>query len=327
MRTARAWRPALLAGAVLATAVTAPAAGADAGDQTVAASPEERVAAAVRQVDRATEWQLARRIGLDFDTFHPQGFARVGDRLFLSSVEVIEPPERYPEPIDGHDRSPGRGVGHVFVLDLDGNLLEDVVVGEGDMYHPGGIDSDGRQLWVPVAEYRPYSASVVYTIDLRTLEVRKRFRVDDHVGGVVADRATGLVHGVTWGSREFYTWTRRGQEVDHSQNPSHFVDYQDCAYAGRATALCTGITELAGPGGEPFELGGIALLDLRTRSVLHEVPVQLWSAAGHVATRNPVHLEVAGADGDTLRMWAAPDDGEEGAGTEILVYEATVGAE
>jgi len=31
------------------------------------------------------------------------------------------------------------------------------------------------------------------------------------------------------------------------------------------------------------------------------------------------------ADHGTLRMWAAPDDGEEPARTEILVYEARAG--
>lgn len=320
MRTATR---ALLATAVLATAVAAPAAG---QASTPAAAPQhardEPVVEAVRQVDRATPWELVERLPLAFDTYHPQGLARVGDRLFLSSVEIIEAPERYPEPVDGYDRSPGKGVGHVFVLDLDGTLLRDIVVGEGDMYHPGGIDTDGRSLWVPVAEYRPYSDSVVYTIDLDTLRVREEFRVPDHVGGVVADRATRRVHGVTWGSREFYTWTGGGRQLAHDANTSHFIDYQDCAYASHGKALCTGVTGFTTAEGAPFELGGIALLDLRTRRVLHEVPVQQWSAAGHVATRNPVHLEAAGEDGGTLRMWAAPDDGEEAGGTELLIYEA-----
>jgi uncharacterized protein DUF6454 len=319
MRFPRVPRPVLLAGAVLATAVAVPSQ-AGAGQQT----RDEPLVEAVRNVDRSTQWELVERIGLGFDTFHPQGFARVGDRLFLSSVEIIEAPVRYPEPVDGYDRSPGKGVGHVFVMDLAGNLLQDIVVGEGDMYHPGGIDVDGSSLWVPVAEYRPYSDSVVYRIDLETLDVHEEFRVGDHVGGVVADRASGRIHGVTWGSREFYTWSDTGGQLSHADNASHFLDYQDCAYAERGKALCTGVTGYQTPDGGTFELGGIALLDLRSRNVLHEVPVKEWSAAGHVATRNPVHLEADG-DGGTLRMWAAPDDGEEAAGTEILVYEAAVG--
>jgi hypothetical protein len=49
------------------------------------------------------------------------------------------------------------------------------------------------------------------------------------------------------------------------------------------------------------------------------VPVQRYSAAGHVVTRNPVDLEVAGGK---LRMYAAPDDYGEPANTELLTLEA-----
>ena len=282
---------------------------------------DSALAAAVAQTTRSTSWTLIRRIPLDFPTFHPQGFARVGDRLFLSSVEIVEAPVRYPAPVDGYDRTPGRGRGHLFVLDLNGNLQRDIVLGEGDMYHPGGIDADGRSLWVPVAEYRPNSRAIVYRIDLKTLAVAPAFRVDDHVGGVVADPATHRLYGVSWGSRIFYAWTRDGRQLRRQPNPSHFIDYQDCAYTAVRMMLCTGIAEYRTPAGTPFELGGIALLDLRSLSIRHEVPFQQYSSAGHVATRNPVHLEVSGR---WLRVWAAPDDGEEANGTEILVYQTTL---
>lgn len=65
----------------------------------------------------------------------------------------------------------------------------------------------------------------------------------------------------------------------------------------------------------------MALLDLIKQTTLHEVPFQKWSTAGHVATRNPFKLR---ADGNHLTMHVAPDDSEEGNGTEILTYEATV---
>ena len=40
----------------------------------------------------------------------------------------------------------------------------------------------------------------------------------------------------SWGSRTFYTWTGTGRQLARQPNPSHFIDYQDCAYAAhRAT--------------------------------------------------------------------------------------------
>jgi hypothetical protein len=64
------------------------------------------------------------------------------------------------------------------------------------------------------------------------------------------------------------------------------------------------------------------LRDLRDDRILHQVPFPRFSTAGHVITRNPVALEVA--DGK-LRLLAAPDDGDEVAGTELFTFEAPIG--
>lgn len=275
------------------------------------------------KADRDTAWDLVRRTRLDFPTHHPQGFALVGDRIFMSSVEITEAPEKYPSPVDGNDRTAGRGVGHVFVMTREGELIKDIEVGEGTMYHPGGIDFDGDSVWVPVAEYRPDSRSVVYRIDPKTLDVHRAFEHDDHVGGVVRDQDTGSIHGVSWGSRRLFTFDPDGKVRDRAKNPNHMLDYQDCAFSGGATQVCSGVTELPTASGGTYELGGLALTGLRDGKVIHELPFPKFSAAGHAATRNPVALE---QDGETLRLMAAPDDSDEKAGTELLIYEAKPGS-
>jgi hypothetical protein len=78
---------------------------------------------------RSTIWTRTATIPLVFPTYHPQGLALVGDKIFLSTVEIIEAPVRYPEPVDGYDRTPGKGRGHVLVLDRQGHLLHDIVLG------------------------------------------------------------------------------------------------------------------------------------------------------------------------------------------------------
>jgi hypothetical protein len=239
-------------------------------------------------------------------------------------VEIIEPTEKYPTPVDGYDRTPGKGVGHLFVMDRRGNLQKDIRLGEGNRYHPGGIDYDGRSVWVPVAEYRPDSSASIYRVDATSLEVTERFDVDDHIGGLVLDATTRHLVGNTWGSRRFYTWDRRGRQLRTWANPSHFVDYQDCQYVPTAKMLCGGVTNLpqtpsAGGAQAVYELGGLALIDVRSHRILHELPLQVWSTAGHVITRNPVKLA---ARGQRLHLWAAPDNGDEGNGTEVLHYVA-----
>jgi Family of unknown function (DUF6454) len=295
------------------------------GGQTAKPSRDEPLVGAFQQLNRSTPWQLVDRIALDFETYHPQGLIAVGDRLFMSSVEVLEAPVRYPQPVDGYDRTPGRGIGHVFVMTRDGELIRDIVIGEGPegtIYHPGGIDFDGQDVWVPVAEYRPDSHAIVYRIDPQTYEVTEEFGYRDHVGGVVVDRVTDDVHGVTWGSRRLIRWDDRGRVRDVALNGSHFIDYQDCAYVASRKQLCSGVAGLPTASGGSYELGGLALIDLRDNAMIHEVPVTGFSAAGHSITRNPALFEL---DGDTMRLTAAPDDGEEVAGTELLVYETELG--
>ncbi len=267
---------------------------------------------AVARISRQTRWELFGRTPLRFPTFHPQGMVVVGGRTFLSSVEVLEDPTPYATPA-----RPGRGVGHLFVIDASGALLRDIVLAEGDMYHPGGINFDGTRIWIPVGEYRPASNSMVLTVDPHTYTVTEQFRVPDSIGWVVGDSASGLVHGGNWGSRRFYTWAVDGQEHDRWENPSSFIDYQDCQLAGPGYVICSGLAVMPRPDGGEYELGGIATVDLVHHTIVHEAPIPLFSTAGHVVTRNPFMVTV---DEQGLIVHVAPDDGEESNGTELLSY-------
>jgi len=288
-------------------------------DERIIKNRDSALTAAFAATTRSTPWEQVQKLSLDFPTYHPQGFALVGDRIFMSTVEILEPTVRYPTPVDGYDRTPGKGVGHVLVMDRAGKLLRDVVLGEGDIYHPGGIDFDGESVWVPVAEYRPNSAAIIYRLDPNTYEVSEQFRVADHIGGVVRDQVSGQLHGVSWGSRTMYTWTLAGRELSRVANIDHMLDYQDCAYADFRKQICSGVTVLPAPDGGRYELGGLVLRDLRDGEILHQVPFPYFSSAKHSMTRNPVALEV---DASVLRLFAAPDDQEYVMGTELLVFEA-----
>jgi hypothetical protein len=274
----------------------------------------------VRTITRESTWTEVDRIPMPFRTFHPQGMVRIGDTLFVSSVEITVPTTRYPAPKDGLDRDAGQGVGHLFKIDLRpghaGTLLASATLGEGAMYHPGGIDFDGRSIWVPVAEYRPNSRSIVYTVDPQTLKATVALRVADHIGGVVRETDARALHGVSWGSRRFYRWPLTADGAVEAGaaatpparlNPSHYVDYQDCQYAGRGAMLCGGVGDFrAAPGAQPLRLGGLDLVDLADGRPLHQVPVPLWTTTGQAMTRNPVWVEPANPTG--LRVFFMPED-------------------
>jgi hypothetical protein len=278
-----------------------------------------KLAAQFQQLRRNTFWDLKYKVELQFNSYHTQGMVRIGDLFYLSSVELIEWPVKYDQPQNGYDRTPGKGFGHLFVFDSQGKLANDILLGEGEIYHPGGIDFDGRYIWVPVAEYRPNSKSIVYKVDPMTMKAEESFRVQDHIGGLVRDGQNGKLVGNSWGSRKFYEWSQSGQQLLVKENLSHFVDYQDGHYVGEGKMILSGISEFPNPADQnskPYELGGLALIDIKTLYTLHEVPISEFSPQGHVITRNPVFLENAGHE---IRLYAVPDDDN----GSLLVYETS----
>ena len=218
------------------------------------AQPRPSLADRVATLSRTSVWTLERSIPMAFTTHHPQGLVKIGDRLFISSVEIKVPTRRGSNRADGFDRDTGEGVGHLFEATMTGNLVADRVVGEGTMYHPGGIDFDGTHIWISVAEYRPNSRSIVYRVDPATRTPTEVFRFADHLGAIVRDPDANVLHAVSWGSRWFYRFAldSRGRATNAAEppatlrtaNPSHYVDYQDCKYAGRRRMVCTGIADV-----------------------------------------------------------------------------------
>ena len=277
-----------------------------------AAQTDDRSALAdrVTKLARNSPWKLVSSVPIKFRTHHPQGMVKIGDTFFVSSVDKA-----------------GTS-GHLFKIDAAGNLVADLPLGEGALYHPGGIDYDGTDIWVSVAEYRPDSRTIVYRVDPATMKATEVFRFADHIGAIVHNTGDRTLHGVSWGSRRFYRWTLdAGGKVTNADvtpeklrtlNPSHYLDYQDCKYAGGRRMVCTGVTEMRqSPNAPPFRLGGIDLVDLAEGRPLHQVPVLLWTPGGLDMTHNPVWLE---ATATGLRGYFMPEDDQ----STIYIYEVTV---
>jgi Family of unknown function (DUF6454) len=324
-----------LLGALLAFALLVAPAGARIAPADLPPPPAAdgaQIAAAFAKLSRATSWQLVQKVPLRFDAYHPEGIVRIGDHYVLSAVQVTEPTQKYQPPgtiIDGTDRTPGKGIAHLIAFDAQGNKLADERVDDGGtIYHPGGLDYDGRDLWLAVAEYRPNKPSIIYRVDPISLVPEEVLRSPDHIGGIVHDTRRHRVLGLNWGSRIEYEWklTLHGAVVKAAiTNPSHFVDYQDCKYLGRPggfdapAMLCSGIATLhhPGPDGQPvnYDLGGVAEVDVTTMRPIDEVPFQEYTDQRQVATRNALDVQVV--DG-RLRLYLVADDNQ----SNLLVYEA-----
>lgn len=273
----------------------------------------------LKMISRETVWNLVASTKVQFKTFHCQGMVKIGADFWISSVEL--------KPAFANDRS--SGAGHLFRMDANGKLLNDISIGEGSIFHPSGIDFDGTHIWIAAAEYKPNSHAIIYRFDPQKMVLEEIFRWDDHIGGVARDTETNTLHGVSWGSRRFYKWplNKAGRLRTPSIAPagalrlnhSFYVDYQDNQYIGGGEMLYTGLTAYRRAGKPSFPLGGIEIVDLNKGMAVHQVPVQLWSPGTDVImTQNPSFFEAA--EENKLRGYFMPEDDN----STLFVYEASV---
>jgi hypothetical protein len=181
------------------------------------------------------ELTLLRVIELKGKTHHVQGIEADADRLWVTSVDKIT-----------HS-----GWLQEFSLP-DGELIRETQIQDGARYHPGGISGAGESLWIPVAEYKANSTSVIQKRSKRTLAIEKQFTVQDHIGCIAVSGET--VIGGNWDSRDLYFWNTVGKLLRKIPNPTQ-TSFQDMKAVGET---------LVGSGGSPGGPGEIEWIDLPT---------------------------------------------------------------
>ncbi|TVQ65173.1 MAG: hypothetical protein EA360_10485 [Balneolaceae bacterium] len=286
--------------------------------ETAPANRDAAIEQAFMNLTRESEWHLTSAERLPFPTWHTQGMTLRNETWFLTTVEIEEQTRSLPED-SLYDRTAGMGRAHLILFDNSGAHIQTIDLSDGNLYHPGGIDSDERYVWVSIAEYRPDSRSVIYKVDTATLEVTELFRFPDHIGALIRDDEQNRLIGYSWGSRRIYVWDldESGQllrpeqlnELEPLANPQHYIDYQDCQFLGRGKALCSGLSNYVGPQGTRYPLGGIHLIELETFRPVWQLPVEQFTEGirPRVMTQNPFYAEM----GDTgIRFHFIPEDDE-----------------
>lgn len=219
-------------------------------------------------------------IELDAVSHHVQGIvvSTTDDELHLTSVRKA-------------DKS-----GHIQRFELStGRLLGAREIQDGERYHPGGICADGGTIWIPVAEYRPHSTSVIERRDSRTLELVSRFEVSDHIGCITINGDTLI--GGNWDSRIIRFWTRDGRELASKENPSP-NRHQDLKFRDGMIIASGRLSRAAGP---DAGLGAVDWLDPDTLSVRRRI------TGGD--TDRGVNFMNEGMDLHGSRLWLLPEDG------------------
>ena len=83
--------------------------------------------------------------------------------------------------------------------------------------HPGGMQSDGTRLWVPLAGSKRNGRTVIRAFQLTELEPGRRLKSDfefpvaDHIGAVAVSAEHQLLFGANWDTEKVYVWDLKGR--------------------------------------------------------------------------------------------------------------------
>jgi hypothetical protein len=89
---------------------------------------------------------------------------------------------------------------------------------EATLNHPGGMQSDGTRLWIPLAESRRNGRSLIRAFsmtDLRAFGQLKpvaEFPVQDHIGALAVSSGRGELFGANWDTEKVYVWDLKGHQ-------------------------------------------------------------------------------------------------------------------
>lgn len=164
--------------------------------------------------------ELIDEVPLRFETHHVQGLDLTEQFYFVTAVDK-EQKQGWLFKIHKHNTS----------------LYSKKELTDGTLVHPGGVQFDDRYLWIPNAEYRRESRTMIYGVDPNSLEICRLFPVDDHIGAIASDGENRL-YGVDWDAIHFYTWDLDGCRINKVDSPTS-VAYQDIKYFG-GKLLCSG---------------------------------------------------------------------------------------
>ena len=285
-----------------------------------------------RTLTRDSAWTPVAQVPLKFTTHHPQGMIKLGDTLFLSSVEIKLRTTRFASPKDGYDRDTGAGVGHLFKVDLRpgsaGGLLSSPTrsLAKARCITRAALISMAHTSGCPSPNTGLNSRLIVYSDRSCCRAQATVFRFADHLGGIIRNPDDNTLHAVSWGSRWFYRFVldfANMRVTDADASPANLIERRIdrttsttriASMPARGGMVCGGISELRPAGASVLRLGGLDLIDLADGRPLHQVPVPLWTPGGLPMTRNPVWIEPAPAG---LRAYFLPDDDA----STLYVYE------
>jgi hypothetical protein len=138
---------------------------------------------------------------------HTQGLEVIGEQYYVTArLESVVPKRAILLRTEAHRT-------RWDIWDITPNSVADV---KAHLDHPGGMQSDGKRLWIPVAESVPHGQSVIRVFAFEHLVSGQAavsdfdFRIADHIGAIAVELRQKLVFGANWDTETVYVWNFEG---------------------------------------------------------------------------------------------------------------------
>ena len=185
----------------------------------------------------------------------------------------------------------------------------------GMLDHPGGFDSDGQNLWIPISQSRHNGQTMVRKFSIRSLIEKgdatptESITINDHIGAIAVSSGSNRLFGANWDTLLTYELSLDGNPIQHYERNSFIRNFSNWSIAVQDWKVYEEFLIASGIDKSSKLLSGrtrslIQLINLKTRQIIGELRLPSRHKSGNFTREG---MAVFGE-----YIWLLPDDlGEE----------------
>ena len=184
----------------------------------------------------------------------------------------------------------------------------------GMLDHPGGFDSDGENLWIPISQSSRNGKTLVRKFSIRSLTEKddatpaKSIIINDHIGAIAVSQSSKRLFGANWDTVLAYELSVDGNTIEHYERNTFIRNSPNWSIAVQDWKVHEGFLIASGLDKSSKQLANrprslIHLINFETRKIIAELRLPRRTSGSFTREGMAVFGE---------HIWLLPDDlGEE----------------
>ena len=185
----------------------------------------------------------------------------------------------------------------------------------GVLDHPGGFDSDGQNLWIPISQSRRNGQTMIRKFSIRSLiekgdaTATQIITINDHIGAIAVSRSPKRLFGANWDTLLTYKLSADGNALQHYERNSFIRNFPNWSIAVQDWKVHEEFLIASGLDKTSKLLAGhsrslIQLINFKTRQIIAELRLPRRHESGNFTREGMAVFDE--------HIWLLPDDlGEE----------------